>query len=70
MYTASRPLVERYLAHTSATLAKSASTVLDGFGVSFEFGFVGNGHRLEDRLFSPEPSGLSVSSVALRPVPG
>jgi hypothetical protein len=47
MYTASRPLVERYLAHTSTTLAKSASTVLDGFGVSFEIGFVGNGHRLE-----------------------
>jgi hypothetical protein len=47
MYTASRPLVERYLAHTSTTLAKSASTVLDGFGVSFEFGFVGNGHRQE-----------------------
>jgi hypothetical protein len=48
MYTASRPLVDRYLAHTSTTLAKSASTVLDGFGVSFEFGFVGNGHRLDE----------------------
>jgi len=47
MYTASRPLVDRYLAHTSTTLAKSASTVLDGFGVSFEFGFAGNGHRLD-----------------------